>query len=243
MQTSVMEQNLIFKDFLDKDALLLEGLNSKGFFRTQSLPSVVMGLDFKDFDGYLNSLSHNCRKDLRRKLKRADSQGALRVDTASNVEAIADKVYRLYLNTYESGTVKFEKLTPDFFINIARRLKDKVIFYLYYAGGELAAFNLCFIDGETLIDKFIGFDYSLARKYNLYFFSWCYNVRWCLEKGMRYYQLGQTHYGPKLKLGGKIIPLFAYLKHRNIFMHQFLKICARICGPETMVKKIKPDAE
>ena len=226
----------IFKDFPAKDNPLLDPLVKKGFFRTASLPSVMMELGFSDFEDYLKSLSHNRRKDLRRKLKKAETGNTIEVKITDNVEPVIDDIYRLYLNTYESGRVKFEKLTPQFFIKISEHLINKVLFFLYYVKGNLAAFNLCFLHEGTLIDKFIGFDYERAYKYNLYFYSWCYNVRWCLENGVRYYHVGQTDYYPKLQLGGKLVPLFAYLKHANPFMHFALKILSRLVGPETMNK-------
>ena len=53
---------------------------------------------------------------------------------------------------------------------------------LYYVNGKLSAFNLCFVYNDLLIDKFIGFDYEIARQYSLYFVSWCYTKESIIEK-------------------------------------------------------------
>ena len=92
--------------------------------------------------------------------------------------------------------------------------------------GELSAFNLCFVYNDLLIDKFIGFDYDIARQYSLYFVSWCFNIEWCLKNSIRYYQVGQTDYESKLKLGGTLIPLYAYFKHKNLFFNLIIKLLA-----------------
>jgi hypothetical protein len=99
---------------------------------------------------------------------------------------------------------------------------------------QLAAFNLCFVYDHLLIDKFIGFDYEIAHQYSLYFVSWCFNIEWCLKNSIRYYQVGQTDYEPKLKLGGSLVPLFAYFKHNNFFLNLLIKLLAMLL--------IKPDA-
>lgn len=233
---------VIFKDFLARDTSHLDVIQKRGFFRTESLPSVSVDLAFNDFDEYLQSLSHNRRKDLRRKMKKVREADAIEVKVTDNVDLILEDIYRLYLNTYNAGTVRFEKLTPEFFRNISKGLGGNALFFLYYANGALAAFNMCFRSKDTLIDKFIGFDYPLALKYNLYFYSWCYNIQWCLENKARHYQIGQTDYEAKLKLGGKVIPLFAYLKHRNPLMHMALKIVAGLSGPQASNKDLDRDA-
>lgn len=222
---------IIFKDFLKDDLVILEPLKTQGFFRVESFPSVITELHFNSLDDYFRSLSYNTRKDLRRKIKNATSKGNIEVKVADSIEDIIDDIYRLYLNTYNAGSVKFEKLTKEFFINAARLMPGQTKFFLYYLGRRLAAFNLCFVYKDTLIDKFIGFDYDIAYKYNLYFFSWCYNIEWCLKNSLRYYQVGQTDYYPKLKLGGEIILLYAYIKHNNPIMNLILRLLAKFLKP------------
>jgi len=219
---------VIFKDFLKEDLPTLEPLKNRGFFRAGSFPTVVAELSFNSLEDYFRTLSRNTRKNLRRKIKKAESAKDMEVKVVDNVEAVIEDVYGLYLNTYNAGKVKFEKLTKEFFINIARNFQPQVKFFLYYVDGKLAAFNLCFVHEDTLIDKFIGFDYDIAYKYNLYFFSWCYNIKWCLENSLRYYQVGQTDYNPKLKLGGRLTPLYAYVKHSNPILNLILRLLAKI---------------
>jgi hypothetical protein len=230
---------VIFKDFLKGGLAILGLLENEGFFMVESFPAVVTELPFSSLEDYFKSLSHNTRKDLRRKIRKAQASEAITVKVVDNVsDKIAD-IYRLYLNTYNAAGVRFEKLTPEFFINVSRNMPVQTKFFLYYFGDKLAAFNLCFVHKEILIDKFIGFDYGIAYKYNLYFFSWCYNIEWCLKNDIRYYQVGQTDYHPKLKLGGRLVPLYAYLKHANPILNLVLKLLAKILRPANFDKKYK----
>jgi predicted N-acyltransferase len=217
---------IVFKDFLKDDTFFLDSLKEKGFLKIDSFPSVRMELNFHSLEHYFQSLTYSTRKDLQRKIKKAYSQGHLTIKTVESVEDIIDDVYRLYLNTYHASEVKFEFLTKEFFINVSHYLKPHTQYFLYYVGDRLAAFNLCFVYDDLMIDKFIGFDYEIARPYSLYFVSWCFNIEWCLKHSIQFYQTGQTDYEPKTKLGGSLVPLYAYFKHNNFFFNLFLKLLA-----------------
>jgi len=233
---------IIFKDFLKDDTLLLDSLLSRGFFKVKSFPSVITELNFHSLDEYLRSLSYSTRKSLRKKIKKAYSSADIKVRMAENVDDIASDVFRLYENTYHSGATKFERLTEEFFIRVGKNLTPHTKFFLYYVNGKLSAFNLCLVYKDLFIDKFIGFDYDISKKYNLYFVSWYFNVEWCLKNSIRFYQTGQTDYYPKLKLGGRLIPLYAYLRHKNLLVNLMLKLLAIFLKPENFDEDIRNNA-
>ncbi|MFA5146977.1 MAG: GNAT family N-acetyltransferase [Candidatus Omnitrophota bacterium] len=219
---------IIFKDFSKDDASMLESLGKGGFFRVKSLPSVITDVKFGSMDEYLGTLSYSTRKDLRRKVKKARANADVEVKIADDVTHIIDDVYRLYLKTYEAGEIKFEKLTKEFFISVSKNLSPHAKYFLYYVNGKLAAFNLCFVHKDLFIDKFIGFDFDLSRRYNLYFLSWFHNVETCLKNSIPYYQTGQTDYDPKVRLGGRIVPLHAYVRHTNPVFNLCFRSLARV---------------
>ena len=227
---------ILYKDFLEKDLFLLEPLKHDGFSKVDSFPSVRMELNFGSLEEYYKSLSYSTRKDLRRKIKKAYSKANIQIKVVDGVEDIIDDVYRLYLNTYHAAEVRFEFLTKEFFINVSRHLKPHTKYFLYYVNGELSAFNLCFVYNDLLIDKFIGFDYEIARQYSLYFVSWCFNIEWCLKNSIRFYQVGQTDYLPKIKLGGSLIPLYAYVKHNNFLFNFIIKLLAAFLKPDFSIE-------
>jgi predicted N-acyltransferase len=222
----------IFKDFLKEDTFFLDSLKHNGFFKVNSFPSVRMELNFNSLEEYFGSLSYSTRKDLRRKIKKAYSKKNIKIKVVDDIEEIIDDVYKLYLNTYHAGEVKFEFLTKDFFINVSKDLKPHAKYFLYYVNGKLSAFNLCFVYSDLMIDKFIGFDYEIAHRYSLYFVSWCFNIEWFLKNSIRFYQVGQTDYKPKLKLGGSLVPLYAYIKHNNFFFNFIIKLLAVLLKPD-----------
>lgn len=232
---------IIFKDFLETNTSLLDPLTKQGFLKVKSFPSVVNELNFNSFDEYMHSLGYATRKSLRKKIKKAYSSAEIKVKITDNIDDVADEIFRLYENTYHSGATKFERLTKEFFIRAAKNMFPHAKFFLYYVDGKLGAFNLCLVYRDLFIDKFIGFDYDISRKYNLYFVSWCFNIEWCLKNSIRFYQAGQTDYYPKLKLGGKLIPLYAYLRHENALLNWALKILSVFLRPENFDEDIREE--
>ncbi len=230
---------VIFKDFLKRSTLFLDVLIRQGYSKVESFPTVLLDLNFTSFEDYLKSLGSSTRKSLKKKLKQAYSRGKIEVRVVQEIDGQIDQVVKLYENTYREGLTKFERLTKKFFLQVTHDLNPHTRFFLYYVDGKLAAFNLCFLYPDLLIDKFIGFDYDVSNYYNLYFVSWAYNIKWCIDNSLRYYHPGQTDYEPKIRLGGEIIPLYAYLKHENAFFNQLLKLLIFLLKPENFDEDIR----
>jgi predicted N-acyltransferase len=209
---------MLFKDFSAGAAELLEPLRRHGFFRGDSFPNVVVPLPYRAMPEYLASLSANARKDLRRKVKQALAAGAMEVRVAEAVGDLIEPVYALYLATYLAGTVRFEKLTREYFLEVGRIQRDQARFFLFYLEGRLVCFNL-------------WMDYAVARQLNLYFYRWHHNVEWCLAHGVRRYQVGQTDHAAKVRLGGKLVPLYFHARHSNPCLNFPLRMAARFLAP------------
>jgi len=229
----------IFKDFLEQGTLFLDILIKNGYSKVESFPSVNLELNFSSFEEYVKSLGSSTRKNLNKKLKQAYSRGNIEVKVVSDIKEQVSQIIKLYENAYHSGSTKFERLNKKFFLQVAKDLSGHTRFFLYYVDGKLAAFNLCFLYDDLLIDKFIGFDYDISNRYNLYFVSWACNIKFCIENQLHYYHPGQTDYEPKIRLGGKLVTLFAYLKHRNPFFNILIKLLIFFLKPDNFDKDIR----
>jgi len=222
----------LFKDFLESQTKFLDHLLKKGFFRLNSFPVAVNELNFNSLEDYIKSLGSSTRKNLRRKIKSAYGQAKIDVQIVDRVDDVIEDIYTLYLNTLTQGETKFERLTKEFFISAGRNMRPNAKFFLYYVNDKLSAFNLCFVYKDLCIDKFIGFDYDISNRYHLYTVSWCYNVDWCLKNSIRFYKTGQTEYYAKLRMGSKLVPLYAYLRHRNKIVNAFFRLLSLVLKPD-----------
>ena len=219
---------IVYKDLLGEEFAALEGvLDRSRYNQIRSLPFASLDLqDTPDIERYIASLSAAMRKDIRRKLKAA---GGVRVERRTNIEDLADKIEALYEETRQHSSVHygdFEALPQDYFRSVAQCVGERAQFMLYWVGDELAAFDLLLLGRDTVIDKFLGMRYPLARDNNLYVVSWIENVRFCLETGRRWLQSGQTAYNSKLRLGSRLTASSIFARHRNPVINRLIRLAA-----------------
>lgn len=225
---------LIFKDFSKEYNPLFEPLLRQGFTRIESLPSTDMEIDFKSFDGYLDTLSPVSRSGLRRKFKKVDAAAKLDLEIADSMtDSDITEAHGLYLQTlskHEDITV--EELPEAFFKNVARNMPGKAKFFIWRLEGKMAAFAFCLASPELFIDYYLGFDYSLAYQYQLYFVRFRDLMQWCIDRGIRKYEMGVTGYEAKRRLGFDFIQLYFYIKHLNPLINPFVKVLKPLLEPK-----------
>ncbi|MDD5085185.1 MAG: GNAT family N-acetyltransferase [Candidatus Omnitrophica bacterium] len=223
---------IAFKDFTHHQNTLFESLTKSGFRKIESYPAVELDIDFKSFDEHVATLSKATRKDLRRKFRKINALTDLKMELRSDVEDCLDEVYNLYLNTFERSAVKFEKVTKEFFGNISKNMNGKTKYFLWKLNGKLAAFDLCVVSGDLLVDEYIGMDYDVAHENHLYFVTFRDIINWCIENGIRKYRSGALNYDPKKRLDFKFLPQYVHAKHSNPIVNFILRLASPLLRPE-----------
>lgn len=227
---------LAFKDILERDARQLDApLHQAGFAKLVNMPVATNAIGFSNLDDYLASLSRSTRKDLRRKYRQYNQ---VSIEECNGLPENIDEVYRLYLNCYQKSELQFEKLTPEFFRSVATLMPGECRFVLYRAEGKLIGFNLLLHKNGVLLDKYLGLDYHLSRKHNLYYLSWLHNLTMCLHDGFHTYQSGQAAYRTKLKLGATLEQTYLYFRHRNHLVNPLLQLASRFFAYENFDKSL-----
>ena len=213
---------IVFKDFPSVDRPALAGL--RGFAPTVSYPGTVVALPAPDKDAYHRSLAHTQRHNLLKKLRR--SRELLPLDT-SVVQRPSDRelaeIYGLFLQTYERGKTKFERLDLRFFERVREQAPARFILQRDPKDGALVAFMLVFHLGDRVINKFIGLDYRRGAKAYLYFRLFDAALDFAYAGGAKELQSGQTGYRAKLDLGHRLVPLFNIFRHENPLVHAIFR--------------------
>jgi Acetyltransferase (GNAT) domain len=208
---------VVFKDLPGsaRDAFA-DPLSSQGFFVMASYPGTVVRLPPPDKQAYLDSLSHLKRHNLLKKLRRSSAALPLEVSvSAAPSAAEMAEITGLFLQTYEKGHTKFERLGRPFFEAASGRPETRFIMLRDPADGRLAAFMLVFVLGPRVINKFIGLDYGRGAKAFLYFRLFDAALDFAYACGASELQSGQTGYRAKLDLGHGLVPLFNLVRHRS----------------------------
>ena len=212
---------VVFNDFMDPDLQALAPLRSLAWFPGDSLPTARLAINFATMDEYLGQLGYGTRKDLRRKLRKAEQAGGLEIEAVTDISHCIDQAYRLYQQVHDANELHLETLTRPFFLNFSRCMPAQTVFFLYEqrpADGterRLVGFNFCLQHEDRLVDKYIGMDYAVSRVLNLYFVSFLYDVQWCLDHGKRVYMRSQGGYPVKPQLGALLIPLRTLTRMRH----------------------------
>ncbi len=218
---------IAFKDLDLSYNKLFDPLLKNGFLKINSLPMTRLKLDFSDFEDYLRTLSGPTRYDFRRKLKKASS---VKIESSLVTvldEGTLDEVYNLYLQAVEAHDMGFEIVPKQFFRLISKNMPQETKFFLWRINGKLVTFVFCLVSKDILLDYYLGFDYTPAHEYHLYFVKFKEVFNWCLKHGIKTYEMGATGYEPKRRLKFDFVPVYLYVKARYKIMRLFLKcLCA-----------------
>jgi len=207
---------VLLKEFPAQQRSVLDELPILGYTRLASMPDVTLDLDFHSFDEHLQrSLSSATRKDLRRKFRDAQRLPPVTLEVTNDISDRVDELYPLYLQVFERATMRFERLTPEYFRGLGRTMPDRARFFIWTQGGTPVAFNACTLHENSLWADYVGLDYRVALDLHLYFIVMRDLIDWCCRAGIRRYCGTSLSYEPKLRLGLRLLPMDLYLRHRN----------------------------
>jgi len=230
---------IAFKDFDSHYTTDLDQLRKEGFWRFESMPNTEMEIKFKSFDEYLKTLSRASRDGVKRKFKKVDGQVKIDLEVSNELNGSLEDAHALYLQTSAKNGVDFEILPKEFFQNISKNMPGQAKYFLWRINHKLVAFALCLVSDDHFIDYYLGFDYSVAYDYHLYFVRFRDLMNWCIQNKIKRYEMGTTSYEPKKRLGFNFIPLYVYVKHRRKWTNSFLKLLSRFLKPENFDQTLK----
>jgi len=222
---------IVLKDFPATYRSTLETFLLNGYARIPSMPMTRLPLPYKDWDEYFRTLSKATRKDLRRKFRKAEQAPKIEMEVVSDITALVDEIYPLYLAVHERSPLKFETLTKDYFRTIGQRMPERARFFIWRQLGKIVAFSSCLVCDDKIYDECIGLDYSVALDLHLYFYTLRDILSWALEQGLKYYYSNPLNYEPKLHLDCELAPLDLYVMHTSPLLNPIFRRLIKYLGP------------
>jgi hypothetical protein len=218
-------------------------LGKHRYARMASLPVAVLDLPHSSVDDYVATLSASVRRDLRRKLKR--SAHLVRFTECSTIAERAPEIAALYEATRAKGQADyggFDALSPNYVQTVLDGVEGgSSTVVLGWVDGVLASFALMLIGDDRAYAHQIGMRYPLARDHNLYFLNWIAAVRFCIERGIKRLEFGQTSYPLKLRLGCRLERSWVYVRHRSRPINIALRHIAPRFGFDQMEEGQRPE--
>jgi len=219
---------LAFKDFDNSYDEAFKILLAKDYLKIDSLPMTRQELDFKNFEEFLNKLSSATRYDFRRKLKKVTDVKIEFSAPKQLDDKTLDEAYELYLQAVEIHHRNFETVPKQFFKLIAQNMPQETQFFLWKLNGRLVAFSFCLVLNDLLLDYYLGFDYTPAHEYHLYFVKFKDMLEWCLKHKIKTYEFGATGYEPKRRLKFEMVPVYLYVKARPKILRPVIKLLSKV---------------
>lgn len=203
-----------------------------GFARAPSMPMTRLDIQFDSFDDYAKkTLSANTRRNLRRKFEAAERGMPIEMSVVRDIGSVIGEVYPLYLQVFERSRLRFEKLTPEFFLRLGRTMPEKTRFFLWRQDGRLVAFALCMVQDDEIFGEYLGLDYRVALDLHLYYCVMRDVISWAIENGYARFRSGGLNYDPKLRMGHRLDPLDLYVRHTSPWLNRILKFAIPLIEP------------
>jgi predicted N-acyltransferase len=222
---------VVLKDFPATYRSKLKTFPLNGYARIPSMPMTRLPLPYNNWDEYFRTLSKATRKDLRRKFRRTERAPKIEMEVVSDITALIDEIYPLYLAVHERSPFKFETLTKDYFRAIAQRMPERARFFIWRQLDKIVAFSFCLVCDDKIYDECLGLDYSVALGLHLYFYTLRDIISWALEQGLKYYYSNPLNYEPKLHLDCELVPLDLYVMHTSPLLNPIFRRLIKYLGP------------
>ena len=166
-------------------ALLLQA----GWMQRQGVQFRWQNENFNDFDGFLNTLSHDKRKKIRQERKKVSAAGVVckRIKGADISKEQWDFFYQCYTNTYrEHHSTPY--LTPAFFQQIGQTMPQNILLVLAYVDDIPVASALNIYHQTTLYGRYWG---AILYVPNLHFELCYYQAQeFCIAEKIKYFEGG-----------------------------------------------------
>jgi hypothetical protein len=222
---------IVLKEFHARYRAAMEPFRHKGFTRVPSMPMVRLDIDYENFEGYMRgALNSSKRKKLRNKLK-ASANAGLEMSEVSDIRNVIDDAFPLYMRVYERSSLRFEKLTKEYFCAMGRQMPDKARFFVWRQNGKIVAFASALVNGDVFFGEYLGFDYSVAIELHLYHRVFHDLVSWSIAHGYKHYDSSGLNYDPKYQLGFLLDPIDLYARHTSPVANFILKWALRWLEP------------
>ena len=212
---------IVWKDFPESFAADLNWLShERRLFRVISFPNTIVEFPSHRKEDYFAAMKGTRRRNLKKRLRLSREHVGLGVETVQRPDSkTLDDIFKLFWQTYEKSATKFERLNRKFFEVISERPATHFIILREKVTNEMVAFMLFFDMGETLINMYIGMNYSRPKEWMLFFRLWDAAVDVALSRGFSSIVSGRSSYEAKIQIGHKLVPLNNYCRHRNICLH------------------------
>ncbi len=221
---------LCLKEFPEEMLPDIKDASQNKLFKAPSVPRVHLPIRWPDFAGYLEHMRHGYRRQVRSSLHKLRDD--IEIVTGGRDVCSAAEFYPLYSQVMGRTPTKLEILNEGFFQELYEQFEAELTVIAIKRDHEVLGAALLIQHRGELTFLFVGIDYPLRDRYDVYFNLLNAIVELAISGGFAILDLGQTSYEPKLRLGGEPHPMRFYFGATSRPRYLLLKALSPLLFPD-----------
>jgi hypothetical protein len=213
---------ILVKDFYTSTKQASDELKEFKYHDFLVEPNMIVTINWKTFDEYLNAMSKKYRNRAKSIVKKG-LELQRKNFSANDIKENSEQIQRLYNNVHLKASFRMASLSTDYFVEMKKVLQDKFNFVAYYHNGELVGFKSSFILEESIEAHFIGLNYEVNKELELYQNMLYDYVKETIDSNFKELILGRTASEIKSTVGAEAYQLTCYIRHRNPLSNHLIK--------------------
>jgi hypothetical protein len=178
--------------------------------------------EWHSFEDYSNELKHKY-KQRAKKVRKSFADILIKPLQLDEIKNYEQEIFRLYHLVVEKQVVSMGELSPTYIYELKKSLQENYLVMGFFEGENLIAFSSAIIHDGVHDMNYIGFEYELNQKYQLYFNILFNCVECAISHKMQTLFLGRTALEAKAIIGCKPKQLFTFYKLKNSVLHFITK--------------------
>lgn len=226
------------KDFYDSNHEVAQtALRGIGFpLRTDPEMIVNIESEWKNFEDYLQALGSKYRVRANAVLKSAEELKERNL-SLNDVDRFAERMELLFAQVRDKAPVLLVRPDIAYLRSLKAAFGERFCITGFFENGDLVAFRTCLFDGTHAEAHFIGIEYSLNKKYNLYQNILYGLIRDSISGNARKLFLGRTALEIKSTVGAVPYRLSCYLRFSGRILNSVVKNTVGALGPKEWIPR------
>lgn len=212
---------ILFKDYFDHQCP--DEAKHLNLYSFEVDPNMILPLrsSWLTFDDYLLDMKSKYRVRLKNAIKKF--KGIERkVLSLEEVEAHNDRMYSLYNQVLDGSGFVLAMGKENYFLELKRQLQDDLNVTGYFLDGEMIGFYTWVLEDAKIDSHFIGFNYTLNNKHQIYLNILLDLVRDGIEQKASSIYYFRTALEIKSSVGAEPKDMAVYFKHTNWFLAKYV---------------------
>ncbi len=214
----------LIKDFYKRKEAPAGVLSRFGYHAFDAGPNLVIPIrkNWAGFDDYLNDMKPKYRKRAVSAIKKGS---AIRRQSLGLEEIVGyrEELFSLYCRVSDRAAFKIFFLSPDYYIELKRRLGDKFSCDGYFSNSRLVGFTTRIFNGDAVEGYSHGVLYERNKEFELYQNYLLDDVRAAIASHSLYVNTGRTSAAMKSSVGAIGKDMVCYLRFSGGHSNQFVR--------------------